>query len=51
MSLNDEAWTLVERLAAEDTDHDALATLARELLGRRADSEELVERKAEQGLT
>jgi hypothetical protein len=51
MSLNDEAWALVERLAARDTDHETLSTLADELLKRRTDSEVLVERRAEEGLS
>ena len=51
MSLNEEAWSLLERLAVGDTDHKTLVTLAQELLERRAYTEALVERKAEEALT
>ena len=50
MTLNDEAWTLVESLAGQ-VDPDTLSARAMELLERRAGSETLVERKAEEGLT
>ena len=50
MSLNDNAWSLLERLATGDTDHQTLVTLAQKLLKQRADTEALLERKAEETL-
>jgi hypothetical protein len=51
MSLNDDAWSLVERLAAGDADYEALSSLARELLERRERTDALVERRADEEIT